>query len=303
MTTDANREDLSRATTAKSPLASVLAVVVLYQCTPESSTAVVTLTRALASATGLAVSVLIYDNSPHPWNGQSRPGWLYRHDPANGGVVAAYSKALELASTGQEWLLLLDQDSRLPTDFFIRLAEAIAGSAHDPAVVAIVPIVRQDAAVLSPRRVRLGRTTPFSVPGISQCELTALNSGAVLRVAPLRALGGFNTDFWLDYQDHWLFHALARQGGRVCVSSAVLEHRLSVRDYSNSMTIDRYNNILVAEMRFANDYRPLPERILLLVRLAVRAFRQWRTLADSSYAQATRTALVRQAKVLLGARL
>jgi len=302
MTIDANREDLSSATTTTPPSASVFAVVVLYRCTPESSAAVATLTRALTSSAGLDVSVLVYDNSPHPWNGQCPPGWLYRHDPANGGVFAAYSKALELASTRQEWLLLLDQDSRLPADFFLRLAEAITGTARDPAVAAIVPVVRQDSNFLSPRRVRLGRTTPFSTPGIAKYELTALNSGAAARVVNLRALGGFNSDFWLDYQDYWLFHALARQGGRVCVSGAVLEHSLSVRDYSSGMTVDRYNSILAAEMRFANQYRPRLERVLLVARLAVRAFRQSRTLADPSYARATRVALVRQTKILLGAR-
>ena len=302
MTIDANREDLSSPRAATPPSASVFAVVVLYQCTPEFSASVATLMRALTLSSPLAVSVLVYDNSPNPWNGQCQPGWLYHHDPSNGGVFAAYSRALELASTKQEWLLLLDQDTRLPTDFFLCLAEAIAGPARDPGVAAIVPVVCQDSTVLSPRRVRLGRTTPFSAPGISKRELTALNSGAVIRVASLCALGGFNTEFWLDYQDYWLFHALARQGGRICVSSAVLEHRLSVHDFASSMTIDRYNNILAAEMRFANRYRPLLERVLLIGRLAVRAFRQWRTLADSSYVGATRIALVRQAKFLLGAR-
>lgn len=276
-----------------------MAVVVLYRCTPESSTTVQTLTRALDRAPGLPISVLLYDNSPLAWQGALAKEWQYVHDPANGGILAAYSKALELAEADGGWLLLLDQDSRLGEDFLEVLEREMVEAERDPQVAAIVPVVKHDATVVSPRRVLTGRTTPLCRPGVSEKEITAINSGAAIRVRDLVSVGGFNREFWLDYQDYWLFDALARQGKKVFVSRNVLQHRLSVHDLAGSVSVDRYRNILEAEMRFVNGYRPWLERAVLLARLGLRCLRQSRSAALSRLAPLSRRAFVQQAGMLL----
>lgn len=275
----------------------LLAVIVLYRCSPEASTSVTSLSRTLRRNQGASISVLLYDNSPEPWRGPLPGGWQYVHDPANGGILAAYSRALAMAQGSCSWLLLLDQDSDLSEDFLVVLRQEIANAG--PEVAAIVPVVKDGHAIVSPRRVLLGRTVPISAPGSGQGVITAINSGAAVRVSAVSSLGGFNPAFWLDYQDYWLFDALARLGSRILVSRNVLHHRLSVLDCAGSMSVDRYTNILDAEMRFINGYRPWLERPVLLLRLASRLFRQRRSAALSALAPLTRRALLRQLDVLV----
>jgi len=200
------------------------------------------------------------------------------------------------------WLLLLDQDSELSEDFLVVLKREIADAALHWEIAAIVPVVKDGRAIISPRRVFPGWTVPIPGPGPGRGEITAINSGAAIRVSELKRLGGFNSAFWLDYQDYWLFHALAQGGGRVLVSRNVLHHRLSVLDYPGSVSVTRYANILDAEMRFVNGYRPWLERPVLLLRLACRLFRQRRSATLSAFAPLTRTALLTQVNILVRGR-
>lgn len=256
---------------------SILAVVVLYQMEASRSPTMVSFCRALDES-GLAnqFRLLIYDNSP---SRQAAPDSLpvaiqYLHDPANGGVAAAYNAALQMAEKdGVEWLLLLDQDTEISADYLKTLWRSLLETAAERRFAAWVPKLLSKNKIISPARVLWGGRLPpvdKTLCGIAPWEVVVLNSGALLRVSALRAIGGFNLDFWLDFLDHWLFSQLQRAGYRVYVLDTTLPHDLSLTDMG-SVPVDRYRNILSAEGQFYQCCKSPTENLLYGFRLLARA--------------------------------
>jgi GT2 family glycosyltransferase len=201
----------------------------------------------------------------------------YKHDPHNSGIAVAYNWALDIAkSYGFQWLLLLDQDTRLPVTFLAFLSDAVKIYNTNKSVESIVPIVTDGGVAISPKRVLFGRLAPLPEPApqVADYEVTAINSGTLVRVPFVALLGGFNPAYRLDCLDHWLFRQLYAQGKRVALSGSVIEHDLSVSDYRNKVSGMRYRSILSAEALFVRTEKPFIERKLYVIRLAVRAVKQ-----------------------------
>lgn len=235
---------------------SILAVVVLYQMAASCSPTLLSFCRALDES-GLASQfrVLIYDNSPAR---QAVPigfpaAIQYLHDPANGGVAAAYNAALQTAEKGGiEWLLLLDQDTEISADYLKTLCRNLLATATERRFAAWVPKIRSRNEIVSPARVLwAGGTAPLDMAfrGEAPGETAAINSGALLRVSSLQEIGGFNRDLRLDFLDIWVFNRLHRAGYRVYVLDAVLSHELSF-SHLESVPLNRYQNFLNAEALF-----------------------------------------------------
>jgi GT2 family glycosyltransferase len=222
--------------------------------------------------------LFVYDNSPLPSPlPESIPIPLTSvHDPANGGLVRAYSAALQQAEKeGHEWLLLLDQDTVLDAAYLEAVQLGLQEVAANPRCAALVPKLQSGNKIISPARVlRGGRVLSVEqqFTGIPPWELVALNSGTVLRVSAVRALGGFNPIFWLDYLDHWLFNRLFYSGYSVYVLDAALSHALSVRSMA-SMPVGRYRNILAAEAAFYKCCKSQSENWIYRFRLLARALK------------------------------
>jgi len=257
----------------------VLAVLVLYQVDASGSPALMSFVQALGE-TGLASQfrLLIYDNSP---SRSFVPDVMplpssYIHDPANSGLTGAYNTALRLAEKeGHEWLMLLDQDTVINASYLKELLLRLVEVASNRDCVALAPRLLTENETISPARVlRWGRLLPIvnTMSGITPWEIVALNSGALLRVSAVRALGGFNPEFWLDYLDHWIFNRLHHAGYLVYVMDAELQHKLSVRSMAD-MPIARYKNILLAEGRFYRCCKPPLENLIYSLRLLARALK------------------------------
>lgn len=255
----------------------ILVVLVLYQKDASSSTSMVSFLRALDES-GLAsqFKLLVYDNSPIqsvlpdsipiPFSGI--------HDPTNGGLFRAYTAALELAENeGAEWLLLLDQDTVLDATYLKTLWLNLPAAVENPRCAAMVPKLLSRNKIISPARVLWGGLdipVDKKLTGIPPWEVTALNSGTLLRVSAIRAVGGFNPKFWLDYLDCWVFNRLHRAYYVVCVMDAVLLHDLSV-EKMGSMSVSRYKNILIAEGEFYKCCKSRTDNLFYRVRLLGRA--------------------------------
>ncbi|WP_338415648.1 hypothetical protein [uncultured Sphaerotilus sp.] len=214
---------------------------------------------------------LVYDNSPHAdpelladpaFNGHVPNSVVtYRHDPDNGGTRGAYLCALDAACRrGDEWILLLDHDTDLPDAFLLAAEHALSASPAADSVGAVVPRVRDRGVWISPSRITVhGRVTPWVLqdrPADSRTpvpdHLTAIASASLVRTSSLEAMLPVPAAFQLDYLDHWVFRQLLRQGASVAVSSAIVEHSLSVMDLS-TMNVQRYRSILLAEWHYLRD--------------------------------------------------
>jgi hypothetical protein len=250
----------------------VLVVLVLYQRAFEEAASWGYLCAALqatADPDGLHVAhCLIYDNSPAAATGTELPqGVSYHSNPANGGTAAAYAAAVTLAETqGCTWLLLLDQDTLLPTGYINSANAAIEKSAYPPPMVLIPRIVHQ-GEVVSPAKIsRFGSVIPVRASKAGEGIQTAISSGLLIRADALKQHLPQNPVFWLDYLDHMIFLGLSRSGGRQVCMDLKIAHHLSVQDPA-SLSAVRLTSILVAERAFCHALGPVATAMLPVRRL------------------------------------
>ncbi len=274
-----------------------LMVIVLYQTGIDASRTMQGLVQAVAQEDSVlqAFEVLVLDNSPEALAERSLPfAFTYHHAQRNEGVAGAYNGAMEMARKhGHEWLLLLDHDTSVTAEFLHGMAR-YAEQETDQRIAAIVPFLFAGDRMVSPRLWRFGGHTPLPRPAQSYKEersMFAANSGTLMRVASLAAIGGYSPRFWLDYSDIYVFHRLHAEGYQVRIATDLtLQHEIAMLDYDGRMTPARYAIYLAAEGDFLDLYCSPAERVLHLLRLAVRVLRQ-RRYASPDFSKMTLVAL------------
>ncbi len=259
----------------------ILAVMVRYKVELSASQTAGGLSAALAGdpELGEAYRLLIWDNSPQPLANPRLPiPFEYRHSERNLGVSGAYNSAMAYAlEQGAAWMLLLDQDSTITPEFLRAMLRHARELQADARVVAIVPTVKVRGITLSPKQYKFSRNCdyPAGQCGIAEGETVAINSGCMMRPTALEEVGGFSTDFWLDYSDIYVFHHFFKRGMRVWrAADVVLAHDMSIMDYDRLMTPWRYKNFSYAESAFHDLYRSRLERAVQMLRLLARTVKQ-----------------------------
>ncbi|MES2427317.1 MAG: glycosyltransferase [Bacteroidota bacterium] len=224
------------------------------------------------------VNVLVYDNSPaacpHPIENEQNILITHLHDQLNSGLCKAYNTGIDTAKEKDlDWLLLLDQDTFIPSDYlnvFYNTEPIIA--AND--VVCAVPKVLAPGGsqIISPIKIYFGaifRTYKNVKAGVLAEKITGINSGTFLSVKYIDELGGFDSRFSLDMLDHWYFSEIAAANRRVFLLDATIYHNLSVNSFENEVSLDRYARILDSEKIFSkkNVFSYLVFKLRLLKRL------------------------------------
>jgi GT2 family glycosyltransferase len=279
-------------------LVRALAVVVLYRTSFAQSKTLSGLSQAFTEDPSLAqqMDVLVWDNSPEAQRERSLPFvFSYQQSAANEGVSGAYNAATRIAvQRGCEWLLLLDDDTSVTSEFLRGMLKHAAEIADEERVAAVVPFLYAGTFCMSPRVWRFARHVPLP-PLTGACTETrsvfAANSGTLMRVHPLQSIGGYSSRFWLDYSDIEVFHRLHQHGFSVRIAGDLrLEHEMAMLDYDRRMTPARFATFLAAESDFMDLYRGPLERAMHLLRLAARVMRQ-RSYADPAFSKLSREAL------------
>lgn len=198
-----------------------------------------------------AVEMLIYDNSPEEQTVSffEEQSVTYIHNSMNPGLASAYNQALSFAKDF-EWLVLLDQDTKLSSSFFYEIAKA----QPTDQVVSLVPRIFSGNQQISPvfSNQYVSKKSIYPKEG-SYSEIMAINSASVLRVSFLKEIGGFNEEFPLDFLDHWLYWKINDVGKKVQILPVKIQHSLSVLDYT-TLKFTRYQSILAAERLFYGEY-------------------------------------------------
>jgi GT2 family glycosyltransferase len=278
----------------------IIAVAVLYNCSPGNSKTIKTLVSAYqADMPGFAgFRLIIYDNGiiDHSKDIDLPFRFEYFQNPKNEGLAKAYNYALEHAHISScEWLLLLDQDSELPLNFVSVINSTIEGMDKDPSIVAVVPKMCFQNTFFSPSRVLFGgvhRPVNMKFTGIYPGKIFAIGSGTIVNVAFLKTVGGFNEFFWMDCLDRWLYLSINRSGGKVYVTDIVIEHELSVMDYNQFMNEKRYSSILFYETCFMSFYMSKAENIFYYLRLLRRSLFMFISGDNRIYSKMTFTHLI-----------
>ena len=280
----------------------VTVVIVLYRMAPAQSPAFQSVMAARASLDVNVgdVRVLLWDNSPKPQTTQDLPEGVHSFaDGSNSGLATAYNRAIEWASlNGSEWLLTLDQDTAVPADFFVKLADAIRASSRYAGVGAIVPQIVTGGVRLSPNYFQFGaipRWYPAYYVGVPDEPVFAFNSGAMLRVSALKQVGGYDPRFWLDDSDAMIFSKLHEYGKRVYVAGDIqVGHEFSMKDMQRRMSPARYQNALFAETAFWDLRMNRIAGWERTLRLALRQVKQWLRKDSGELRRITWRALMRR---------
>jgi GT2 family glycosyltransferase len=295
-----------------------LAVVVLYRITSDSpldaSRTLIGLAQAFAADASLAkqLDVLVWDNSPEPLpdhlKERSLPfAFTYQHAAQNEGVSGAYNAAAVMAEQrGCAWLLLLDDDTSVTAEFLRGMLGHAVQIVEDERIAAVTPFLYAGSFCMSPRLWRFARHVPLQRPAHPYTEtrsIFAANSGTLMRVRALEAIGGYNARFWLDFSDIEVFHRLHTHGFSVRIACDLrLEHEMAMLDYDRRMTPARFATFLAAESDFMDLYRGPLERGMHLMRLAARVVHQ-RGYADPAFARLSWQALRERLTTRRSARL
>lgn len=261
----------------------ILAVVVIYKMSPLQTPSFLSLQRAREAVPHgrLDLKIYLYDNScdgPDP--GSMPEGVEYYPATRNEGLSQAYNHALRFAlANGYDWLLTLDQDTSLPSNFLLRVTEIAGAVANDPSIAAIAPLISDGGVNISPTWFfadALPRYYDKNTIGIGRPTTYAFNSAATLRVASLVKVGGYNPWFWLDYSDGYIFRQLQHHNLRVFVAGDIeVAHDFASTDMKNRVSLKRYWNMRLAESAFWDlemGWVAGMERTQGLARLALRHF-------------------------------
>lgn len=265
----------------------VLITLVLYKCPLDESRAFSSLKKYAGLWTEIDVRLLIYNNTPNyivlPSNEYDVVNAM-KNDMLSGAYNYAWKMAQKL---DMEWLLMLDQDTVINADYVNEIQSFLCqGQAKQKSI-----------SVLLPRFIHNGKQTapciynPLFFPDWTKRLLQAgdigygcvftYNSGIVLNRKQIDAINGFSIDFPLDYQDADYLYRLYKNGAAYYVMKASLFHNLSLWNYKEYMTKERYQILLSAEKKFANKCGHLCV-LSYILRLILRALKQL-LVADKRY--------------------
>lgn len=180
------------------------------------------------------MDVFVYDNSPQAQHQEASFTWqgfrvTYRHDPANSGLSKAYNEgAKEAARLGKTWLLLLDQDTTLPSNILERYQHA---ATEHPDMHLFAPVLKlANGTIFSPSLVKHKRGYPPAsiVPGkYSLYQYSPVNSGVFISLALFQEAGGYNEKVKVDFCDFQFMEKVRRLAADFIVIDAIAEQDFS----------------------------------------------------------------------------
>lgn len=186
-----------------------------------------------ATEAGRRMRWLVFDNSPHP-AAEPPTNAVYEHHPENQGVSAAYLRGAALATEmGCRWVLLLDQDSRFPADWFERYKQAL--EAH-PNATMLVPGVPAGDFWMSPAKYRWHRgwlNTPMQAGAFSLKQCAPINAGMLIWLDAYLACGGHEAQVQLDFSDFAFLHRFQKRNPMAVLADFRLQHSLSGIEVAN----------------------------------------------------------------------
>ncbi|HBO06466.1 glycosyltransferase [Bacteroides sp. OM08-17BH] len=155
--------------------------------------------------------IFIYDNSPVIDSDFIKYPIVYIHDHSNGGLGKAYNSAAQYAKeNGIDWLLILDQDTKLLSGFLENYIQTIK---KHPEISILAPQVKlPDGTLLSPhcRKRKLKKMVSDAFYPMNVYFL--INSGLCIRTSAFLQVKGYNEDVWLDFSDIQFTRKLSHSG-------------------------------------------------------------------------------------------
>jgi rhamnosyltransferase len=197
-------------------------IFVLYQPTAE-------FVGNLHKAAALCENVIAIDNSPEPsphlYEVLRQAGTTVICNRNQGGLAGAYNRGAELLlEQGCEVFFLLDQDSDIDEQFFVKMLEACSGLGTDTFIVGpkIYEIHLERCMPVTPPGRRLPK--PFRIDTETEGlfpTLFVISSGSAISAQAYRTLGAFREDYFIECIDVEYGLRATSQGVPVYMNAAV----------------------------------------------------------------------------------
>jgi len=231
-----------------SVIAELAVVFVLYNVDLLKSTSYCSLIDSLNNINFSGeLDIYIYDNSlkqtVYDFSDKKNIIYYYFHNPENPGISSSYNSAARLAkSRKKRWMLVLDQDSILPSESLTKYMEGIIKWPNYPLYA---PRIYANNVLLSPCKYSFHRGTHFKSidEGVHQLNgKNVLNSGLLMDIEAFLSVEGYDERVWLYFSDFVFFNKLKSQHKYFVVLDVRLEHELSSSDYRDlNFALKRFN--------------------------------------------------------------
>ena len=218
----------------------VLSVIVLYKCDLKNSVSFNSILKAAEESKG-TLKLLLYNNSPEinidtSAYEQKKINVSLINDNTNSGVSKAYNLAHSITNEeGKKWLLLLDQDTQLPSDFFSVFFEHRKKDVEKRELL-YIPIIKSNNRIISPAHSFLyrGFTKKKVETGSTDIKnLAIINSGVIVKNHLFENAGGFNKDVQLDFSDFSFFRRVKKIYSKVFILNVECSHSFAGLEYGN----------------------------------------------------------------------
>ena len=211
---------------------SLLVTIVIYKESLENTNAYKSILHSIDSGNlDIDITVYIYDNSPESHRiAVDVPNIVYIHNSSNPGVSVAYNSAYKYAkANGIGWILLLDQDTIISSNYIRRASLAIAKYG---AKFLYAPLLYdQNGKMVSPFH-RLGKVAyPIrsnNISGVlSSRRCGVINSGIIISTQLYEYVGGYDDSISLDFSDVIFIERYARKVGCLIIIKEECKQNLS----------------------------------------------------------------------------
>lgn len=209
----------------------ILALIIVYGQIPVETTSYKTL--AATRKTSAKVRLLIWDNSPEPHHTDESFALnfeqaTYISTPENVGLSTIYNKVIKKHLHHTEFLLLLDQDSAIPSDFFEHFSRH---SSQHPEIDLFLPTIRANGRFVSPLPYFYGWGRYWKTPrkGIQSSKFRcAINSGMMISGKYLKGdFSGYDERLRFYGTDTQFMVTYARSRNEFFIMDTTIDHDLS----------------------------------------------------------------------------
>lgn len=223
--------------------------IVLYNEKISTSDTFLSLIESIKSYnTNNKVNIIVFDNSPNNDNNSheiirytDNITVYYFTENVNKGLPYAYnlfaSKAKEM---NKNWLVLLDQDTTLPTNFYSSYLDIDS----DSSVVLYCSLVFSNNELMSPAYYKNFRSYKMPLPNGDKLDLkdvSCINSGLMINVNYFLEVGGYNKELFLDFCDHdFIYKLKANQLKTLGIISCQLVQDFSSNNHTKDQALSRY---------------------------------------------------------------
>ncbi len=236
----------------------ILVVIVLYRVSLAESRAYQSWKATQAYWQKCTPQLLLYNNGPAPLEVEN-PKHCLINAPMNQQLAGAYNQAWKMAQQEDiPWLMLFDQDTEFSAEYIQEVEQSLERYSVNCHIAMLLPRFfhqgkQQVPYTYCPRLFHEWKKNQLAPQTLTNKCVFTFNSGIVLRRSAIDSLKGFSLRYPLDYQDADYLLRLYKKGYAAYVMNICLQHDLSVWNYAQNMTAERYQTIIDAQKRMASD--------------------------------------------------